>query len=134
MELDSCSDNSILGDGSKFDDSSLKTSEDQMTQLLNLQRSNGTFEISPENWIHSIFEAYAGSYEDVQCSCPAGIKITLWITALAIKILELKLGEKRDLWELVVQKSIKYILSELKQNKLELNVLLTNAEKYIMNT
>ena len=132
LEVDSCS--AILNDGSKFDDSSLKASDDQMTRLLNFQRSNGKFKISPENWIHSIFEVHAGSYEDVQSRCPAGIKITLWITALAIKILELKLGGKRDLWELVEQKSIKYIFSELKQNKLELNRLLTNAEEYIMNT
>ena len=134
LETDSCSESSILGAGSELDGSSLKTSDDQMTQLLNFQRSNGTFKISPENWIGSIFEVYAGSYEDVRSRCPAGIKITLWITALAIKILELKLGEKRDLWELVEQKSIKYIFSELKQNKLELNRLLTNAEEYIMNT
>ena len=133
LEVDSCRDSPILGACCNLDDSSLKTSDDQMTQLLDFQRSNGTFEISPENWINSIFEVYAGSYDDAQSSCPAGIKITLWITALAIEILELKLDEKRDLWELIVEKSIKYILSELKQNKLELMVLLTKAEKHIMS-
>ena len=118
--------------GSKSNDTSSMSSLDKMTELIKFQKSNGTFEIPPENWKCSGFEEYAGMYEDVHSSCPDGVKSMLWITALAIKILELKMTEKEDLWELIAQKSRKSILAELNQDILELSVLLAKAEKYIM--
>ena len=120
-----------LGD-SRSNDASLMSLLDKMTELIKFQKSNGTFEIPPENWKCSGFEEYAGMYEDVHSSCPDGVKSTLWITALAMKILELKMSEKKDLWELIAQKSRKSILAELNQDMLELSVLLAKAEKYIM--
>ena len=120
-----------LGD-SRSNDASLMSLLDKMTELIKFQKSNGTFEIPPENWRTSGFEEYAGIYEDVHSSCPAGVKSTLWITALAIQILELKMSEKKDLWELIAKKGRKSILAELNQDMLGLPVLLAKAEKYIM--
>ena len=103
-----------------------------MTELVSLQGSNGAYKIYPKNWKNSVFEEYAGSYEAVQLSCPKSVKITLWITALAIKILESKMLEKKDMWELVAQKSRKYILAKLNQNIKDRFLLLAKAEEYIM--
>ena len=103
-----------------------------MTELVSLQGSNGAFKLYSKKWKNSVFEEYAGSYEAVQSSCPKCVKITLWITALAIKILELKMLGKKDLWELVAQKSRKYILAKLNQDIKERFSLLAKAEEYIM--
>ena len=118
--------------GSRSNDASVMSLLDKMTELIKFQKSNGTFEIPPKNWKSSGFEEYAGIYEDVHSSCPAGVKSTVWITALAMKILELKMSEKKDLWELIAKKSRKSILAELNQDRLQLSVLLAKAEEYIM--
>ena len=133
METDSCAKSFISTRGdSRSKDTSSKSLDDKMTELVNLQGSSGKFKIYPQNWKNSVFEEYTGSFEAVQSSCPKCVRITLWITALAIKILELKMLEKKDLWELVAQKSRKYILAKLNQNIKERLSLLAKAEEYIM--
>ena len=84
-----------------------KQTEDRMSELIGLQKSNGIFEISPKDWTESVLDFYAGKYEDVKSSCPHGVRLELWITALAIKIMEVKMSDKKELWELVAQKSKK---------------------------
>ena len=133
METDSCAKSFISTRGdSRSKDTSSKSLDDKMTELVNLQGSSGKFKIYPQNWKNSVFEEYTGSYEAVQSSCPECVKINLWITALAIKILELKMLGKKDLWELVAQKSRKYILAKLNQDIKERFSLLAKAEEYIM--
>ena len=95
--------------------------------------TSSAFKLYSKKWKNSVFEEYTGSYEAVQSSCPKCVKITLWITALAIKILELKMLEKKDLWELVAQKSRKYIHAKLNQDIKERFSLLAKAEEYIMS-
>ena len=102
-----------------------------MTELISLQKSNGIFEISSNDWPESVFDFYAGKYEDVQTGCPSGVALNLWITALAIKIMEIKMSDKKELWELVVQKSKKSINVELKKDKDQLQMLLGKAEEYV---
>ena len=120
------------GGGSRSKGPTLNSLDDKMTELVSIQGSNGAFKIHPKNWKNSVFEEYAGSYEAVQSSCPTSVNIKLWTTALAIKILELKMLGKKDLWELVAQKSRKYILAKLNQNIKERFSLLAKAEEYIM--
>ena len=79
------------GGGSRSKGPTLNSLDDKMTELVSIQGSNGAFKIHPKNWKNSVFEEYAGSYEAVQSSCPTSVKINLWITALAINILELKI-------------------------------------------
>ena len=108
-----------------------KQPEDKMSELINLQKSNGIFDIFSNDWTGSVLDFYVGKYEDVQSSCPPGVTITLWITALAIKIMEIKMSDKKDLWELVAQKSKKSLNAELKKNKEQLQALLDKAEEYV---
>ena len=110
-----------------------KPSDDEMTELVSLQKSNGMFEISPNTWNDSVFDTYAGSYEKVNRSCPDGVDFNLWLTSLAIKILEIKMGEKKELWELVVQKSKKYIRGQLMNNDEQFRIILEKAEECIRN-
>ena len=107
--------------------------DDRMTALICLQKSGGAFEIPSDKWKTSGFEVYLGKYEDCNSSCPASLKINLWVTALAIKILELKMIEKRDIWELAAKKSKKYLLNELKDDREQYRILLSKAEEYINN-
>ena len=104
---------------------------DKMTELINLQKSNGIFETSSDNWIGSVLEEYLGGYSDVMSSCPNGIDINLWITALSMKILEVKMDDRKDLWDLVMQKSHKFL--SMKVNKVNENYknLMNQAEKFV---
>ena len=126
-----CAESSMLGGISRSKKASQTNTDDKMAQLVSLQKSNGSFEICSDEWKNSIFEVYAGKFEDVLASCPTGIRNTVWVTALAGKILELKMAETRDLWELVGKKSKQYILAELKEDKEKCEQLLSKAEEYI---
>ena len=129
--VSSCAESSMLGGISRSKKASQTNTDDKMAQLVSLQKSNGSFEICSDKWKNCVFEAYAGKFEDVLSSCPTGIKNTVWVTALAVKILQLKMAETRDLWELVGKKSRQYILAELKEDKEQCEQLLSKADEYI---
>ena len=76
-----------------------------MTDLISLQKSNGSFEITNDGWTGSVVEKYLGNYNEVEKTCPVGIAMYVWITALSMKILEVKMGDKEEIWVLVHQKS-----------------------------
>ena len=100
----------------------------RMTELISLQKSNGEFKISDEDWTGSVLEEYLGSYSDVKSNCPTGIEMNLWITALSIKVLEIKMEDKKDLWDLVARKSHKFLNKELNG---AIENLLDLAAKYV---
>lgn len=104
---------------------------DEMAELISLQKSNGVFEISNKEWTGSVLEKYLGAYTEVKFGCPLGMNMYLWITALSIKILEIKMGNKKELWDLVAQKSEKFLKEELKQEMENYKSLITLAEKYV---
>ena len=111
----------------------VNTIDDKMTALISLQSSNGMFAIPTDRalWEDSAFNKYLGSLEKVKMGCP-GIALHLWITALAMQIMKLKMPEKKNLWELVAEKSKKYLLTELMSNEEEYKKLQESAGKYIM--
>jgi hypothetical protein len=108
-----------------------KQTEDRMSELIGLQKSNGIFEISSKDWTESVLDFFAGKYKDVQSSCPPGVTLELWITALAIKIIEVKMSDKKELWELVAQKSNKALNVELKNDEEQIQTILDQAEEYL---
>ena len=105
--------------------------KDRMTELINLQKSNGMFDVPREHWAGSVLEIYLGSYMDVKSSCPSGIEMPLWITALSMKILEIKMGDKKELWDLIERKSHKFLNLEMQKEKQNCQELIDQAEKYI---
>ena len=105
-----------------------KNITERMTELISLQKSDGVFKISDEDWTGSVLEEYLGSYSDVKSDCPPGIEINLWITALSMKILETKMEDKKDLWDLVMRKSHKFLKKELNG---AMENLFDQAAKYV---
>ena len=123
----------VLESHSKKDAGMIRQDDDRMTELIDLQNSNGIFEMPSSNWIDSVFELHTGmSYDDVQSNCPDGVAFNLWITALAIKIMELKMTAHKELWEIVLQKGKNSLNIELKNNKEKYEMLLNKAEESIM--
>ena len=84
---------------------SLLTLDEKMVDLIHLQRSNGMFQISDAIWNETAFCIYAGSFDQVTSACPKDIALEVWLTALAVTIFELKMYEKKKLWELVAEKA-----------------------------
>ena len=112
----------------KSKDEVKKNTTKRMTELISLQKSNGEFKISDEDWTGSVLEEYLGSYSDVKSNCPSGIEMNLWITALSMKLLETKMEDKKDLWDLVMRKSHKFLIKELNGS---IESLLDLAAKYV---
>ena len=106
-------------------------SKDKMTELINLQKSNGAFDVSREYWVGSVLEDFLGDYEDVKSNCPSEIEMSLWITTLSLKILEIKMGDEKELWDLVVRKSLKFLNGEMQKTKQDFQRLIEQAEKFI---
>ena len=109
------------------------TIDDKMTELVKMQMHNGAFEIFPDKWNGSVFDTYVGSFENVKLGCPKGIKLNMWTTALAMQIMKLKMSAKRDLWELVSEKSKMYLLRELGNSEEEYKELQEKAGEYVTN-
>ena len=107
------------------------SNDEDMTSLIKLQGSNGIFEVTKEDWETSVFKKYLGTIENVTLSCPNSIDLKVWVTALAMEILEVHMNDKRDLWELVAEKSKKYILKEMGNNQDCYRTLQNNAEEYV---
>ena len=105
-----------------------KNITERMTELISLQKSNGVFKMSDEDWTGSVLEEYLGSYSDVKSNGPPGIEMNLWITALSMKVLEIKMEDKKDLWDLVMRKSHKFLNKELNGS---IENLLDLAAKYV---
>ena len=112
--------------------------KDRMTELINLQKSSGAFDVSREDWAGSVLEDFLGDYEEVKSICPSEIAIHLWITALSMKILEIKMGDEKELWDLVVRKSLKFLDVEMKKTEKDSQdvlrqkmSLIEEAEKFI---
>ena len=111
-----------------------------MTALINLQNFDGSFTILENTWNNSVFYFYAGEVETVMKflnsfqknqNIPKDARMDLWTTALAMKILELKMPEKKDLWELVVGKARLFLMTRMANNDENCNKFLQAAEKYI---
>ena len=115
----------------KSDDCTKIPKMDRMTDLISLQKSNGSFEITNEGWAGSVLEEYLGHYKEVEMTCPVGIAMYLWITALSMKIFEVKMGDKKELWVLVQRKSKIFLSGELKNEKEKYEVLIEHSKKYI---
>ena len=91
------------------------------------------FEIADDAWNNGVFNTYLGSFEETKSACPKDTEFNLWLTVLAVKILELKMDEKKHLWELVADKSKKYLLKQLGNNEEEYKKLQETAVQYVKN-
>ena len=92
------------------------------------------FDVSCQNWIGSVLEEYLGCYEDVKSKCPSEIAMVLWVTALSIKIFEIKMEDEKELWELIMYKSMKFLKVETNKIKGDFQRLMDQAEEVVKCT
>ena len=109
--------------------------KDDLTMLLDQQSFEGAFVWS------IIFQKLTGKTQDeiqnakpieLKSFCQAGATkeesavttaTTIWLTAIAIQLMKLKMQDKSVLWELVVNKSMAYLRQILKEDHLVASVL-----------
>ena len=129
QEVDSL--NKVDGSSAAIKKSENVSIDHDMTEIVKSQTSSGMFEITEDDWEKSVFKAYLGCFQEIQESCPDGTQLNSWLTSLAMKILEIQMIQKKDLWELVAEKSKKYLLKQLLNNEQEYNKLQEKAEAYV---
>ena len=115
----------------KSDDHTKTKTKDKITEIIKFQKSNGLFDLSDKDWTGSLFEEHLGLYNDVEINLPLGIDMKIWITVLAMEILEIKMDDEKDLWYLVVHKSKNYLKETMKNENKDYNSLIDLAEKYV---
>ena len=77
---------------------------DSMLNLIHLQSADGSFKFG------QVFEVLMKlDYEKIQAKCPYGIGMEVWITAIAVALLNKKFASDKYLWELIAHKSIIYL-------------------------
>jgi hypothetical protein len=89
------------------------------------------FDADVVDWEKNAFKTHLGSFEKIRLECPEKLHINTWLTALCIKVLETKMMDKQDLWELVANKGYKYLLQQFCSNEPELQELMQNADAYL---
>ena len=120
------------------------TTKDLLTRLLDQQSFEGAFAWS------DVFKTLLGKTQaEIESTTPKELSslheattttgasatataTTIWFTAIAIQIMKLKMQEKRVLWELVVLKSLGYLLKTLKGDQMVKSVL-EKAKKVVEN-
>ena len=84
-------------------------------ELINLQRANGSF-----GWGPGLQEAAKMTKDEAKNKLVSGslqMDEDIWVTALAVAILETKYASEKDLWNLVADKARAFLK---KSNNLEL--------------
>ena len=116
--------------------------DSNMTALISLQNSNGSFTCNSENWTNSVFEYYLGSLQQVSEKFPKHLifdshddnnstNSEIWTTALAIKIMEIKMKDSIDTWDLVAKKAKYSLKQRCKDNLDSYHELLKEAENVV---
>ena len=121
----------------KYDSKSITSAKpkDDLTMLLDQQSFEGAFAWSV------IFQKLSGkTLDEIQSAKPIELKsfcqaggtkeesaattaTTIWLTAIAIQLMKLKMQDKSVLWELVVNKSMAYLRQILKEDHLVASIL-----------
>ena len=77
---------------------------DALLNLIHLQSADGSFKFG------QAFEVMMKlDYEKIQAKCPENIEMEVWVTAIAVALLEKKFASDKYLWELIAHKSIIYL-------------------------
>ncbi len=97
----------------EFSSHSPRQEEDLMTQLIQLQKSSGEFQ-----WGNAIEVALDMNQDQIKGANPE-VEEGVWVTILVICFLEKKMLEEKELWELVVDKAIKFIQGKVSSQKAE---------------
>ena len=99
---------------------------DLLGELIDLQLANGSFNYG------KCLETLTNMPEDgLQSTCPPGLDLDFWITAICVAILETRFDQDKDLWVLVSEKAKKYLIRNQKKNCLD--EILEEARRLVKN-
>ena len=116
--------------------------DSNMTALISFQNSNGSFTCNSGKWTNSVFEYYLGSLQQVNEKFPKHLifdshddnnstNSAIWTTALAIKVMEIKMKDRINTWDLVAQKGKYFLKQRCKDNVDSYHELLKEAENVV---
>ena len=95
--------------------------EDVMQELVNNQNFDGSY-----TWSFC-FEMVGLKKDQVDQAKPEHVSENVWLSAIAMKILELKLESQKDSWALIAAKIQKFICSQVQ----DMDALMKDAEKVV---
>ena len=85
--------------------------DDLLGELIDLQLANGTFKYG------KCLETLVNMTENgLSSTCPPGLDLYFWITAICVVILETRFDQDKDLWVLVAEKAKKYLIRNQRKN------------------
>ncbi len=102
---------------------------DDLTDIVDLQGSSGIFKWGPA------LERILGMSQLVfNSKKPSEVETTeeVWLTLVMVALLETKMAEKKELWELVADKAVKYAKKQLGGDEDKLGKIREAAKKIIM--
>jgi hypothetical protein len=107
-----------------FDTNSVKQPEDDnLTKLINLQMANGSFKFG------TVIQDLIGMTERQMIEKFHETEVdVVWITALALALLENKFTEEKELWELIANKAKMFIHTNAKTN---FDDIMTKAKAFL---
>ncbi len=90
--------------------------EDPLMDLIAQQKSDGSF-----SWAPSMETVLGMTEEKLRVVKPADNTVTedVWLTAVVVAHLELKMAEQRDMWVLVADKAYKFVEESCGDKELE---------------
>ena len=93
---------------------------DLFQDLVDLQGSSGLFK-----WGKAMEKAFKMKEDEIKPEM--NVEKEIWITALVVAYFEKKMPEKKDLWELIVEKAVK----EMKKKTENVTEILERAAKFV---
>jgi len=133
LMMDDMSDNDVMTLDSNLGNQTIANSHMRtIDSFILLQEFNGSFTLNSE------FERTMGlSRQQIEDTIPAdlsdldnNIKLSVWVTILAVACLEVKFFDSKDEWKLISDKSLKFIKTHL---NLDLALELINNAKNFIN-
>ena len=95
--------------------------DDVLQELVNNQNFDGSYTWS------SCFQTVGLKKDQVDQAKPEHVSENVWLSAIAMKILELKLESQKDSWALIAAKIQKFVCSQVQ----DMDALMKDAEKVV---
>ncbi len=103
---------------------------DPLEDLVDLQGSSGVFK-----WGPAMQKLLKMSESDLNAKKPLEFEFSdeVWLTLVAVALLEMKMSEKNELWELVADKAVKFAKKQLGGDEEKLGKIREAAKKMVTN-
>ena len=107
---------------------SQRDNPNNLDEIIDLQGASGIF-----SWGPVLEKILKTSFKDFMANKDIGFTEELWLTAVVITLLEMKMPEKQDTWVLMVEKAKKCLKIQLNHDKYRITKIFDHAKNYIMH-